>query len=67
MVPERRRLRALHILEPLQVLAGELAERDATPTPFLGVTLDHRLISIVLANQRQHPFGRLSLGEQPFR
>src|SRR5207302_1844474 len=37
------------------------------PPALLGVTLDHRLIGIVLTDQREHPLGRLSLGEQPLR
>ena len=67
MVSERRRLRPLHVLEPLQVLPGQLAERDAAPPPLLGVSLHQRLVGIVLAHDREHPRGRLSLGQQRLR
>jgi hypothetical protein len=54
MVSQGRRLRALHIFEPPQVFAGELAECHTMPPTLLGFPLEQRLLDIVLAHQRQH-------------
>lgn len=44
MVSKRRRLRALHVLEPLEVLGRKLSEGDATAAAFLSVALKHDLL-----------------------
>jgi hypothetical protein len=64
VVAQRRRLRALDVLEPAQVLRGELSERDATAPTLLGVVLEQGLLGVVLANERQHPFGSHRLGQE---
>jgi len=67
VVAERRRLRALHVLEPFQVLARKLPEADATPAPLVGIALEHGLLGVVLPDEREHPLSRLSLGERARR
>ena len=62
MVAERRGLGTLDVLEPPQILRGELPEGDATATARLGIALEQSLISIVLTHEREHPLSSLRLG-----
>lgn len=59
MVSQGRRLRALHLFEPAQVFAGELAKRNTASPTLLGIPLEQRLFGIMLVHQRQHPRRRL--------
>jgi hypothetical protein len=67
VISERRWLRALHLLEPFQVLARKLAKGNAAAPTFFGITLEQRLIGVVLTDQREHPLCGLGLGESPLR
>src|SRR5436305_1682191 len=51
------------MLEPVEVLSGELSEGDAAPTPLLGVALEQRLFGVVFTDEGEHPLGGLGLGE----
>jgi hypothetical protein len=53
----------LTYVEPPQVFDSQLSEAHATPTTLVGIPLEQRLFGIVLAHQRQHPLGRLGLGQ----
>jgi len=47
MVAERRRLGALDVLEPPQILGGQLPEGDAPAAALRSVTLKQRPVSVV--------------------
>src|SRR5579862_619319 len=67
MISERRRFSTLHVLQPLEILACQLTEGDAAPAAVVRVSLEQRLLRIVLMHKRQHPRGGLSLGQDSLR
>ena len=67
MVAERRGLGTLNVLEPPQILGGQLPECDAPPAALLGIALEQGLISVVLTHQREHSLSSLRLSERSLR
>jgi hypothetical protein len=55
------------MLEPVQVLDGQLAERDAAPATLLGTALKQRLLGVLPADKHQHPLRSHRLDEHPVR
>ncbi len=67
MVAERRGFGILDLLEPPQILDGQLPEGDAPPAALLAVTLEQCPVSVVLTDQRQHPLSSLRLSQHSVR
>ena len=67
VIAHRRRLRGLHVFEPLQILDRQLAESDAAPAALVGIALEQLLLGVVLAYKHQHPLRGHRLGHHPVR
>ena len=67
VVPQRGGLGALDVVEPAQVLRSQLPEAHPAPATLFGVSLEQGLFRVVLVHERQHPLGRLGLGQYAVR